>query len=232
MDTFKYLENEIRKSIKNDIRDVAKYHSRRRKINAAGHFSIPRSVFCYIDHLGYIAFGNNSSTNRSIKFIKEFFPKNYHQFSELIYSMWRHGTVHQYKAISYYATYPNNTPDKINVKWMSTIHNRKKERKLNLCFIPMQGEKNTVYIVINNCQLVDDLLTALDKFVEKLRNNNSWESQCLKRIQSINEVQNLSTIKGNIVAQAVKEQIMLAWNLKDGLLDNNGNIIINPKKKK
>lgn len=225
METFKYLENEIRTSIINEIRDVAYYHSRRRNIKSAGYFSIPRSVFCYIDHLGYIAFGDDSSTNRSIKFIKEFFPTNYHKFSELIYSMWRHGTVHQYKAISYYASYPNNTPTKINVKWLSTIHNKNIERNQNLLPHPMQGKKDTVYIVINTCQLVDDLIIALDKFIEKLRNDTSWESQCLKRIETINKIQDYSTIKGKIVALAVKNQIKLAWDLKDGLLDNKGNIV-------
>lgn len=230
METFKYLENKIRTSIINDIRDIAHYHSRRRKIKSSGHFSIPRSVFCYIDHLGYIAFGDNSSTSRSIKFIKKFFPSNYHTFSELIYSMWRHGTVHQYKTISYCASYPNNTTTKINVKWLSSIHNRRKERNQNLLPFPMQGKKDTVYIVINTCQLVDDLIAALDKFIEKLRNDNSWESQCLKRIETLNKIQDYTTIKRKSVALEVKNQIKLAWDLRDGLLDNKGNIIKFPGK--
>lgn len=225
MDTFEYLNNEIRISIINDIRDVAHYHSRRRATKSAGFFSIPRSVFCYIDHLGYIAYGYNSSTNRSIKFIKEFFPINYHNFSELIYSMWRHGTVHQYKAISYYDLYPNSIPRKITVKWLSSLHNRNTERNQNMLPYRMRGKKDTVYIIINNCQLVDDLITALDNFIEKLQKNTTWQSQCLNRIEDLNKSKDTSTLRGNNIAIAVKDQIEKAWKLRDGLLDSRGNII-------
>jgi len=225
MDTFEYLNNEIKKSIINDIRDVAHYHSRRRGTKPAGFFSIPRSVFCYIDHLGYIAYGDHSSTNRSVKFIKEFFPINYHKYSELIYSMWRHGTVHQYKAISYYNLYPNRIPPKITVKWLSSIHNRKRERNQNMLPYRMRGKKETVYIVINNCQLVDDLITALDNFIEKLQKDTTWQSQCLNRIEDVNKNKDASNLRGNNIATSVKDQIEKAWELRGGLLNSKGNII-------
>ena len=52
--TLTYLENNIKESILNDVKDIALYHSRRRKIKDAGYFSIPRHVFCYIDYLGLL----------------------------------------------------------------------------------------------------------------------------------------------------------------------------------
>ena len=71
-----YLKSEIRASILKDVIDVAVYHARRQRVKDGGHFSIPRLVFCYVDHLGHIAYGGNS-TARTVRFIKEFFPERY-----------------------------------------------------------------------------------------------------------------------------------------------------------
>ena len=51
------------------------------------------------------------------------------------------------------------------------------------------------------------------------------ESQCLKRIETLNKIQDYTTIKGKSVAIEVNNQIKTAWDLRGGLLDNKGNII-------
>ena len=231
MNSIEYVSNKIRNSIINDIRDVSHYHSRIRNNKSAGHFSVPRSIFSFIDHLGYIAFGDDGSTKRAIKFIKNFFPKKYTDYAELIYAMWRHGVVHQYFPKSYKIKLNNGSSKTINVKWVSTIHNRKKERQLNLLTFPMEGKKDSVYIVINNCQFVDDLLTAVDNLLEKLRQSEHFENECTDRIKNLFVVEDYKQTKS--IKESVKNQIIHAWNNRDGLLDQKANMVkIHPASKK
>lgn len=224
MNIFNHI-NKIKDSVINDVKDVARFHfdQLQRNIKSAGHHSIPRSVFCYVDHLGYIAFGG-SSTGRSVKFIKKYFPLNYHEYAELIYSMWRLGTVHEYKPKSYYSTLSNQSSKKITVKWISTIHDKEKQRKLNLLTFPIEGQHNTVYILINNPQLVDDLIISLDKFKATLEKDNQYKNHCESRLANINEAQEYSTTS-NSISNTVKEQIRHAWHTKGGLLNKKGNMI-------
>ena len=220
-----YLQNEIRTSIVKDIVNVAAYHGRYQKEKDSGHFNIPRDVFCYVDHLGYIAYGDNSSTNRSIRFIKQFFSDKYKDFADLIYSMWRHGTVHQYKPISYYATLTDSAPDKIEVRWLSTNHNRKLERRQHLLFFPMQSKSNAVYLVMNNCELANDLLHALDEFICCLKTECINEQECAIRIRALNDVRDLTEIRNSRIASNVERQIGNALAKQGGFLNDKGVVI-------
>ncbi|MCK5560440.1 MAG: hypothetical protein KAJ51_07585, partial [Thermoplasmata archaeon] len=61
-----------------------------------GHFSTIRLIFCYIDVFGFLYKGKNSSIN-SIEFIKDYMGHELNRYSEipgLLYSIYRHGTVH------------------------------------------------------------------------------------------------------------------------------------------
>ena len=224
MDSIKYLK-EIRNSIIKDIRDVAYYHARRHKQKNAGHFSIPREVFSIVDHLGFLAYGDSGSTARAVKFIKEFFPDRYFELAELVYAMWRQGTIHQFKPISYHASSINGIPQKVIVKWVSTNHNRKKERQQNMLCFPMEGKKNTVYIVINVCQLSDDLLIALDNFIQQLKKNKKWEKECQNRIKEMLSLHDLNTISGKNRIKVIEKEIKSRWPKKGGILDQKLNVI-------
>jgi hypothetical protein len=223
-DALSYLKSEIRASIVKDVIDVAVYHARRQRVKDGGHFSIPRQVFCYVDHLGHIAYGGNS-TARAVRFIKEFFPARYRDFAELAHSMWRHGTVHQYKPICYHASFCASSPKIIVVKWISSNHDRKKERNQNMLPFPMEGEGNVVCIVMNTCQLADDLLIAVDEFITRLKRNSSWKRECGKRIEAICGVHDYTEIRGVNMPSLVKSQMKLAWNKKGGLLDKKYNVV-------
>ena len=206
-DPIRYLNSHIRKSAIDDIRDVAHYHAIRRKSKPkAGHFSIPRNVFCFVDHLGAIAFGGSSSLN-AVKFIQTFFPPEYHDFAALTYCMWRHGTVHEYKPKSYYATVRGT---EIEVRWLTSIHNRKAERSQNMLSFPMKRKKNILYLVVNTCQLVDDLIDALDEFVKHFRKDPSWKQQCAKQIAELAKPKKSSSVGVTMAAQ-VQHAIENAW---------------------
>ena len=144
--------------------------------------------------------------------------------------MWRHGIVHQYNPISYKTTLDDGSSKIIKAKWVSTIHNRKKERSLNLLAFPMEGNDDSVYIVINNCQFADDLLRAVENLLENLNHDKKFETECTKRINDLWMVEDFKNTGS--VSQKVKEQIIRAWNEKDGLLDKKANMIKAPSKNK
>src|SRR5437867_13206889 len=100
------IEMRLRESIVNEVKDMADFHARPEKTKESGFYSIPRSVFSYTDYLGYLAFGTRDTTKRGVDFIKKYLPAACHDYAELVYSMWRHGTVHEIKPKSLYAEYP------------------------------------------------------------------------------------------------------------------------------
>ncbi len=219
----KYLETEIRPSIVTDVLDVAVYHGKRQTLKGASHHSIPRNVFCYIDHLGCVAFGG-TPTARGVKFIEEFFPARYRPLADLVYAMWRHGTVHAYKPYSYHATVDGASPKDVVVRWLSTNHNRKIERRQHMLVFPMRGKPDTVYLVINNCQLADDLVSAVDEFIKRLRLDHTWRQECTVRVAALFKPCGIAEVQGKTRAATVRDQIEYAWGSQGGLLDRKGNV--------
>ena len=112
----------------------------------AGFFSIPRNVFCYVDYLGYVAFGYRAanghvrSTSCAVDYLEKYFPPDYADFAALIYSMWRHGTVHRYEPSSFYASDPNARPKKSKCCGSQAMAEAE-DQKGHLSFFPMQGRR-------------------------------------------------------------------------------------------
>jgi len=213
--TINYFKN-IRESIINDVKDVADFHARPDKTKEAGFFSIPRNVFCYVDYLGYIAFGykngnRTQNTRCAEEFIKKYFPSKYRDYAELIYSMWRHGTVHGYEPTSYFATDSKKKPNKIKVNWLSNNDSEQGNRDAHLNFYPMEGKRATIYLVVNTCQLVDDLLSALDNLVVDLENNSKKKRECEKRLNEFGNPSDFNSIQRSDSKNAVGKQIFIAW---------------------
>lgn len=233
--TIKKWATEIKKSIINDVKDIAEYHARPEKTIEGGFFSTPRQVFCYIDYLGKIVYDINSSTERAIKFLKEYFPNKYADYSELIYGMWRHGTVHEYKPKTFIAEFSGHRPKKIRIKWSSNNDNEEGNRKWNLTFFPMEGKKATLYLNINTCQLVDDLIWALDKFVTELKSNIDLFRNCKDRLKnslqdeevSQNKIIKTRKIKDRTIQDPIYDQILLAWEnrSKNYFLNQSGGVV-------
>lgn len=222
MNAIQYLKKEVRKSIINDILDIAKYHSRPDKKKEAGFYSVPRQVFCYVDYLGHLAYGNGYTTEHAERFIREYFPKNYRGYAELLYSMWRHGTVHTYKPKRIFAKYPGDKPEMINIYSLSNNANEAGNRQANMKFFPMHGKKATLYLCINICQLVDDLLSALDGFIQKLKSEERLERECSRRIADLDKPQEYKTNQRSASRQAAYEQIRKAWQMRSEEIDRRG----------
>ena len=219
IDILKHLD-EVKKFIQTDIVDIAAYHARRKV--GSGHFSTPRQVFCFVDHLGNLANGGKS-TERAIKFITEYFPKCYKEYAELIYVMWRHGTVHEFSPATYRA--PVNAGVKqVEIRWLSTIHNRRAEKKHHLHVYCMDNVNDAAYLIINQCQLSADLMAATNLFINNITNNPILKLQCDKRYKRLIEVRDYYEA-GKSIAYKVKTQINAAWSKRGGLIDRKGNIV-------
>jgi hypothetical protein len=219
----RYLEDEVLASAVGDVVEVARYHARHH-CRDNGHFSTPRQVFCYADHLGYLTFGGSDSTARSVKFIKRFFPPTYKPFAELLVAMWRHGTVHQIKPYSYRAPLADGDAVEVVVRWLSTNHNRKRERAQHLLVFPMERKTGTVYLVMNSCQLADDLVTAINGLIDALRSGEVDFSTCASRVSALDEPRSYRDA-GKSMADSVMRQIRRAWEQQGGMLDASGAVI-------
>jgi hypothetical protein len=220
-----YLKADLRPSIVKDIRDIAHYHARPRKTVEAGFFSVPRHVFCYIDFLGHIAVGKGN-TESAVSFIRDYFPSQYHDYAALTYSMWRHGTVHEYKPKVFYAEFSNQSPKKVQIAWLSNNDNKRIERSFHLQFLPMAGKRGKIHLCINICQLVNDLLTALDNLVDKLTSDRNFRRDCQHRLNNVLDPKPYTSISGRHWQQIVYQEIGLAWkNRSNTKIDKLGNTI-------
>ena len=198
----------VRGTIVSDVVEIARQHSVEQRTNE-GSFGIPRQVFCYVDFLGSIAYGRKAgaTTQKMVDFIKEFFPSHYEKRAEIIVAMWRQGTVHGFVPKAFYVM---EGTEKVRFGWSSNNDIDANNRNVNMRIAHKEGDNNALYLMVNICQLADDLLDAFDKFIEKMKKEASFKDDCLRRLQ---HVLDLKEGRGKI-----KEQILEARDSPDGIL--------------
>lgn len=149
-----------------------------------GYFGVPRSVLSYVDFLGALYCGYKGETvgkkgRRSIatpskakQFIKGVFGEIYEpygDFGEIMYEMYRHGTVHLYRP----NTLINEKGDIL--EWFIYKGERKGfqkyERKIIFVhhMIPQRFVYNRHIFPISINLLYDDLISAIDLYFERLK---------------------------------------------------------------
>ncbi len=173
-----FLKNDMLDSINDDIAAVTQFHG----YAGGGYFSIPRQVFCYIDYLGALLSGRNAkSTKREMDFIKTYFDEKYKPIVHILINMWRHGTIHQYKPKTFMVA------NQIQLLWLSNNSSKQCHRQEHLKCYQVDGNREKIIIVINICQLVDDLKEAICKFIKRLENNGSEMKKVQKNYDRLNE---------------------------------------------
>ncbi len=219
-----YLRDQVRGSAMSDIVAVARYHARRHQDNH-GHFSIPRQVFAYVDHLGYLAYGEPSSQSAT-RFMRDYFPERYGPIAELVYAMWRHGTIHQFRPFNYMESPPDPAKEPRQVWWLSTNHDRKLERSQNMLVYPVPNEPYAVYLIVNCPQLADDLLLAIDGLIERIETGDLALQGPFDRLWNLRQPQHVERLKASAQMKAeLNRQIEVAWQSRDGRLDRNLNVV-------
>ena len=114
--------------------------------------------------------------------------------------------MHEMRPKSLFAEFPGKKPAKITVCWMSNNDDTPGNRSAHLKTF-LRVEKRVVQLNINTCQLVDDLLSALDSFFGDARSIRKLKRECERRYAEKTKPQSVST-KG--LADIVKDQIWKA----------------------
>lgn len=186
MHTIKEIErglNDLKISAKTDIFPI---------INAnkpeGGYFGVPRSVLSYVDFLGalYGGYGgetigktkrrNIATTRKAKTFLKDIFGEiyePYREFGEIMYEMYRHGTVHLYRP----NTLINEKGDIL--EWLTYKSGDKGERagftkyESKVIYvhhtIPQRFAYGRHIFPVSINLLYDDLLSAIDLYFDKLK---------------------------------------------------------------
>lgn len=209
-----YIANDLKPSVISDVVVVA--------ANGIGHHGVPRNVFCYVDHLGYLAYGDKRSTQRAVKFIREFFPGQYDALADLIYYMWRHGVVHEHKPRSLHAPV-SGMPGGVTVRWVSTSHVQGRELSLHLLAFPVEKQTAEISLVMNNFRLANDLLCSIQNLETKLSADATMKAECDKRVAGLGQVRRHTEAKAR--SSRVETEVATAWKARGGLIDAKGNVV-------
>lgn len=218
VDAVDYLLERVRPAVVAEIVDVAhNLGSPSAHAVNRGHFSIPREVFCCVDHLGQIAFAKGKDSKKAVDFIERYFREDYRELAGVIYAMWRHGVVHAFEPHSYTARL-GVPPQDVQVAWSSSNHARHEERRHHLRPYLAEDAPGSVHIVMNTCQLAEDLLCALDNFISCLRADPQYAEECGNRLDAIRS----KKLPGDAKASAER-----AWARRGGLLSSDRNVLKN-----
>jgi hypothetical protein len=228
MDVIEYLEGQVRTLVTQEIVELAEQYAAGR-IAGTGHFSIPREVFCYVDHLGDLAFGGQPPTIRAISYLREYFPPDYADVAGLLVAMWRHGTVHNLLPRSYKDSV-GDPPKALHVRWLSANHDQSRERGAHLLFYPIKGQPGSAYLVMNTPQLAEDLLSSINSFLERLPGDPQLKADADARLRSLRAPQNLASIEGKRHMEMVSKELAKSLDTQGGLISEAG-IILKPHPK-
>lgn len=178
----KYLREDIKKSIQNDVFPLVASSS---VPPQGGLFAAPRLIFAYIDYLGYLYKGQSSSEN-AVAFVRDYLGKVDKRYSEvggLLYHIYRHGTIHEYE------------PKQIRLKFLRTrvlwfvYKNKAKELHLSgfLAEDKFDRSKETLHLRVHLNSLYDDLLSAIDFYIDDLKQNDTLRYNFDKARKEIEE---------------------------------------------
>lgn len=157
-----YLQNDLKRSIGTDIDPVIEHGD--------GFFSVPRSVFSYIDYLGMLYTGDRrdqrgyrQTTRNAIQFIEDILGEidpAYRTHASMLYKMYRHGTIHQFQPKDIWIT-------KNGELYTWFVIKGPKSGAIHLQ--PIEGNRFPIDLE----RLVEDLRKAVDLYCERLDNNHT-----------------------------------------------------------
>lgn len=177
--------DDLKRSAETDIKPIINIGS-----SEGGYFGVTRSVLSYVDYLGALYGGYDGSVDRSGRrkiatpkkattFIKDIFGQIYRPYSlygELMYKMYRHGTVHLYRP------HTLKNPKGEVLEWL-TYKGGDSERKGYLKYehklifvhhmIPQRFayERHVFPVAID--LLYEDLLLGIDLYLEKIKKSET-----------------------------------------------------------
>ena len=220
-----FLKHRVRDAVVSDIVDVAHFHADRNTVVPfGGCFGIPRDVFCIVDFLGAVAYADDqskredgASSRKAVEFLNDYFPERYRPFATLIVHMWRHGTVHNFQPLTYVALLDGT---RVTLTWTSNNGVESHNRAVHLRLLDVAGQPGVVSLSMNVLELAQDLVRALDKFVDAMDADASFEEACTGRLASLLEPREVESLPraGNDLKRLLSRQIGEAHEATDGTL--------------
>ncbi|KKR91306.1 MAG: hypothetical protein UU41_C0041G0008 [Candidatus Roizmanbacteria bacterium GW2011_GWA1_41_13] len=173
--------NDLRNSLKNDVLPVL---DKTAGVEEGGYFIVTREIFSYTGFLGLLYYGPENPPNPmflSRTFMAERYITDvmgqvdnvYSEYGELIYSMYRHGTVHVYR--------PNMLESTVNHRKISFmcykgprkgILERKEVGEIAVTHCsPVQIKSDEDWLPLSINVLYDDLIKSIDIYEEMVKNH-------------------------------------------------------------
>jgi hypothetical protein len=177
-DIIDYLEKDFASAINNDLIAIVTFHDG----GLGGFHSVPREVFCYIDYISAIRYGENTSVN-AIRFIENYLGKlnvRYKHYGRLLYEMWRHGTVHEFDPKRL-----RHSSKRYSIGWQTNNGSGKEERGCHLECFKVYGKSDTFLLNINLFQLVDDFVGGVQILISELKTAKRKRTDCQRNYTAI-----------------------------------------------
>jgi len=192
------------------------------KANRGGHMAVPREVFCYVDYLGRLAYGDgNRTTEKAVRYMETYFVKANSAYSgkcRLIYTMWRHGVVHEIDAKVY-----RSRAKHFELGWLANSDPHPDNRIWHLACLCNANKRDAYFWTINLFELVDDLKASVKHFIRDLQSNSEMLEQTRKNLEDVRAPEYLDA--------AVKKDLLLlrqADKVIDetrGIADEHGTVV-------
>jgi len=188
---FEYFRG-VKSAVENDI---GIYFRGEAEFKGWGSFAVPELVFSYCDFLGALYTGyleQGNLTRRALEFIKKFFTKvnqKYDEYAEIMYDMYRHGTVHAFEPKTY----------KIGGKKVSWLVG--KGTSEHLAFRATTAEEKArgfiadYMLCLDVKQLYLDLKSSFDLFIKELESEPTLITQSSRIISKFHESEPKKNIK-------------------------------------
>ena len=177
-----------------------------------GYFGVTRQIVCMIDFLGALYCGFDpkkdiqvqkkrtvkyiASSKKALRFIDEIFgsiDRNYQESGKYLIEMYRHGLVHLYqpkelklddsKVLSWLPYKGGRTTD------ILVSENRIIKNASHLCIVANLGQH---FLPVSIKCLYDDLLTAIDIYMGKLRSSKELRDRFISTANEIREPEEFS----------------------------------------
>lgn len=171
------------------------------KENRGGFLSISRQVFCYIDYLGALASDGKNSSENAVDYMEKYLTKanrGYSGKSNLMYRIWRHGTVHEYDPKVF-----KSSAKQFRLGWGANNSSRRENRKWHLACFCKEKKPNCYHWFINLFELVEDLKKSVTYFIHDLEFDQSYLSKVRDNLQKMSRDVDLDKPqKSNLLAEA------------------------------
>jgi hypothetical protein len=189
---------DILNSIDTDLLLPLRTHESERQ---GGFLSISRQVFCYIDYLGALSTNGKNASSNAVAYMEKYLARvnsAYSGKSNLMFSMWRHGTVHEYDPKVF-----KSDAKQFRLRWGANNSSRTENRRWHLACFCKENKPNCYFWFINLFELVEDLKESIRWFIHDLEFNEKYLAKARSNLEKLSQEVDLDKpVKANLKSEA------------------------------